>query len=190
MSSNAWAFGRESTADGRGLLLGNPHFPWKGTNRFWEMHVTIPGSLDVMGVAIGNFPVVVIGFNKDVAWSHTVSTGKRFTLHQLKLVDDDPTSYFVDGRAEKMTMRNIAGVTLWSTRYGPLIRAPRWPDGTPPGGFNICIRGFVLFICGRMFKCSFAREDKIVQSEAFVRELQLRAVPESLEKDTCESRVV
>ena len=132
VSSNAWAFGRDSTADGRGLLLGNPHFPWKGTNRFWEMHVTIPGSLDVMGVAIGNSPVVVIGFNKDVAWSHTVSTGKRFTLHQLKLVDGDPTRYIVDGRAEPMTARQIGGVTLWSTRYGPLIQAPRlglnWTD--------------------------------------------------------------
>jgi len=132
LSSNAWAFGRDVTADGRGLLLGNPHFPWKGTNRFWEMHITIPGSLDEMGVTIGNFPVVVIGFNKDVAWSHTVSTGKRFTLHQLALVDGDPTSYLVDGRAEKMTARQIGGVTLWSTRYGPVIRAPRmgldWTD--------------------------------------------------------------
>ena len=107
------------------FLLGNPHVPWKGTNRFWEMHVTIPGSLDVMGVTIGDSPVVVIGFNKDVAWSHTVSTGKRFTLHQLMLVDGDPTSYLVDGRAEKMTAREIAGVTLWSTRYGPVIQAPR-----------------------------------------------------------------
>lgn len=132
VSSNAWAFGGDSTADGRGLLLGNPHFPWKGTNRFWQMHVTIPGSLDAMGVAIGNSPVVVIGFNKDVAWSHTVSTGKRFTLHELKLVDGDPTSYLVDGRAEKMTSRQIGGATLWGTRYGPVIQAPRmglnWTD--------------------------------------------------------------
>jgi acyl-homoserine-lactone acylase len=132
VSSNAWAFGRDTTADGRGLLLGNPHFPWKGTNRFWEMHVTIPGSLDVMGVAIGNSPAVVIGFNKDVAWSHTVSTGKRFTLHQLKLVDGDPTSYLVDGVAETMTVRRLGGATLWNTRYGPLIQAPRmgltWTD--------------------------------------------------------------
>lgn len=132
VSSNAWAFGHETTADGRGLLLGNPHFPWQGTNRFWEVHLTIPGSLDVMGVTIGDSPVVVIGFNKDVAWSHTVSTGKRFTLHELKLVEGDPTSYLVDGRAEKMTSRQVRGVTVWSTRYGPVVHAPRigitWTD--------------------------------------------------------------
>lgn len=125
LASNAWAFGRETTADGRGLLLGNPHFPWRGTNRFWQVHLTIPGNLDVMGVAIGNSPAVVIGFNKDIAWSHTVSTGKRFTIHELTLVDGDPTSYLVDGKPEKMTTRSAAGRTWWSTRYGPVMVAPR-----------------------------------------------------------------
>ena len=31
LGSNGWAFGRNATPDGRGLLLGNPHFPWTGT---------------------------------------------------------------------------------------------------------------------------------------------------------------
>ncbi|MBL8363444.1 MAG: penicillin acylase family protein [Rubrivivax sp.] len=138
MASNAWAFGRDTTADGRGLLLGNPHFPWRGSNRFWQLHATVPGQLDVMGVAIGTSPVVVIGYTKDVAWSHTVSTGKRFTLHELRLVPGDPTSYLVDGRVEKMgsrdvrtTVRGDGGAmaqktaTVWSTRYGPVFVAPR-----------------------------------------------------------------
>lgn len=125
LASNAWAFGRDSTADGRGLLLGNPHFPWRGLNRFWQVHLTIPGSLDVMGAAIGISPGVVIGFNKDVAWSHTVSTGRRFTIHELTLVEGDPTSYLVDGKPEKMSSRVVAGRTYWSTRYGPLMVAPR-----------------------------------------------------------------
>ena len=138
LGSNAWAFGKETTANGSGLLLGNPHFPWRGSNRFWQLHATVPGQLDVMGVAIGTSPVVVIGYTKDVAWSHTVSTGKRFTLHELKLVPGDPTSYLVDGRAEKMssrvvrtTVRGDGGAmaektaTVWSTRYGPVFVAPR-----------------------------------------------------------------
>jgi acyl-homoserine-lactone acylase len=138
LGSNAWAFGRQSTGTGAGMLLGNPHFPWVGTNRFWQVHLTVPGQLDVMGVSIGTAPVVVIGFNKDVAWSHTVSTGRRFTLHELTLVPGDPTSYLVDGQPEKMTSRTVtvasrdaagqpvqATRTLWSTRYGPLMVAPR-----------------------------------------------------------------
>jgi acyl-homoserine-lactone acylase len=147
LGSNAWAFGKDSTANGSGLLLGNPHFPWAGVNRFWQAHLTIPGSLDVMGVAIGNFPTVTIGFNKDVAWSHTVSTGKRFTLHELTLVAGDPTSYVVDGQAVKMSSRSVSAQvrgadgnlqaktqTLWSTRWGPVVVLPRaglnWTDRT------------------------------------------------------------
>ena len=111
LGSNGWAFGRNATPDGRGLLLGNPHFPWTGTNRFWEMHQTIPGKLDVMGATVGLSPVVVIGFNKDVAWTHTVSTGKRFTLYELKLDPKDPTVYLVDGQPKTHgdPHRHVAG---------------------------------------------------------------------------------
>ena len=138
LGSNAWAFGKDTTANGSGLLVGNPHFPWAGVNRFWQVHLTIPGNLDVMGVGIGNFPNVTIGFNKDVAWSHTVSTGKRFTLHELTLAAGDPTSYVVDGQTVKMTPRTVSiqvpaadgslqskTQTIWSTRWGPVIVIPR-----------------------------------------------------------------
>ena len=136
--SNAWAFGREVTANQRGILLGNPHFPWQGVNRFWQMHLTVPGVMDVMGASIGQSPVVQIGFNKDVAWSHTVSTGKRFTLHELTLAPNDPTAYVVDGQTLKMQPRTLgidvrkaAGnmerktATVWSTRWGPVVVLPR-----------------------------------------------------------------
>ena len=125
LGSNAWAFGKEVTANGSGMLLGNPHFPWSGPNRFYQLHLTIPGQIDVMGAGIGPYPMVSLGFNKDVAWSHTVSTGKRFTLYELQLAEGDPTTYLVDGKPEKMTSRTIAGRTLWSTRWGPLVVIPR-----------------------------------------------------------------
>jgi acyl-homoserine-lactone acylase len=47
MGSNGWAFGGDVTADGRGMLIGNPHFPWKGPNRFWQMHVKGPDGYEV-----------------------------------------------------------------------------------------------------------------------------------------------
>ena len=135
--SNAWAFGRDTTANGRGLLLGNPHFPWMGVNRFWQMHLSIPGQLDVMGAAIGHGAVVQIGFNRDVAWSHTVSTGKRFTLHELALVPGDPTRYLVDGQPQAMQAQTLTiqvkqpdgslatrQHTLWRTRWGPVVVLP------------------------------------------------------------------
>ena len=92
LGSNALALGSDATDNGRGLLLGNPHFPWIGTLRFYQFHVTIPDEIDVMGGALSGFPLVNIGFNKDVAWSHTNDTPNwHFTLYQLKLDPANPT---------------------------------------------------------------------------------------------------
>ena len=38
-------------------------------------------------------PLVEIGHNDKVAWSHTVSTARRFVVRRLQLVPGDPTAY-------------------------------------------------------------------------------------------------
>ncbi|MET9962941.1 penicillin acylase family protein [Streptomyces sp. NPDC006326] len=128
--SNAVAFAGSTTASGRGLLLGNPHYPWQGGRRFWQSQQTIPGELNVSGGSLLGTAVVNIGFNEKVAWSHTVATGTPVNLHQLTLDPADPTTYLVDGKPERMTERKVtvqvAGGepvtrTQWWTRYGPVI---------------------------------------------------------------------
>ncbi|MEU8953519.1 penicillin acylase family protein [Streptomyces sp. NPDC048518] len=130
MGSNAVAFSGKTTANGRGLLLGNPHYPWQGGRRFWQSQQTIPGELNVSGGSLLGTSVVNIGFNGDVAWSHTVATGVTLNLHQLTLDPADPTTYLVDGKRHKMTQRTVtvpvkdgAPVTRtqWWTRYGPVV---------------------------------------------------------------------
>ncbi|MCW3846442.1 penicillin acylase family protein [Sphingomonas sp. LB-2] len=133
LGSNGWAFGRDLTANRRGLVVGNPHFPWTGPNRFRRLHLTIPGSFDAMGAGLVFTPFVAIGFTRDVAWTHTVTTAQHFTLFDLPLDPADPTTYLVDGKPEKMTERSIRVAvkdgapvtrTLYATRYGPAIAAP------------------------------------------------------------------
>ena len=108
--SNALAVGKDLSASGRGLLLGNPHFPWTSTDRFYQAHLTIPGRYDVMGVTLGGLPVVVIGFNKDVAWSHTVTAATHFTTFRLALDAGDATgtTYLIDGEKNKMTSKTVS----------------------------------------------------------------------------------
>ncbi|MFH8348964.1 penicillin acylase family protein [Streptomyces sp. NPDC018045] len=129
MGSNAVAFRGTATANGRGLLLGNPHYPWHGGRRFWQSQVTIPGELDIAGGSILGAPTPSIGHNAQVAWSHTVSTGVPFNIHQLTLDPADPTAYLVDGKSERMTRRTVTVAvkggadvrrTQWWTRYGPV----------------------------------------------------------------------
>lgn len=79
MGSNAVAFAGSTTANGKGLLLGNPHYPWQGGRRFWQSQQTIPGELNVSGGSLLGTAVVNIGFNEKVAWSHTVATGTPST---------------------------------------------------------------------------------------------------------------
>ncbi|GGI90117.1 aculeacin A acylase [Polymorphobacter multimanifer] len=134
LGSNGWAFGADSTANGRGLVVGNPHFPWFGSARFWQMHTTVPGMLDVMGVGIGGTPFPSLGFNKHVAWTHTVTAARHFTIHALTLDAADPMTYIVDGRPENMTAQTIsvpvpAGAqpiprTVYASRFGPMVMAP------------------------------------------------------------------
>ncbi|MFD4247409.1 penicillin acylase family protein [Streptomyces sp. NPDC058525] len=130
MGSNAVAFAGSTTANGSGLLLGNPHYPWQGGRRFWQSQQTIPGKLNVSGGSLLGTTVVNIGFNEKVAWSHTVATGTPVSLHQLTLDPADPTAYLVDGVPERMTGRTVtvpvAGGdpvtrTQWWTRYGPVV---------------------------------------------------------------------
>lgn len=135
VASNGWAFGGDVTANGKGLVIGNPHFPWHGPSRFWQMHVTIPGQMDTAGVGIAGSPFPTLGFNKDIAWTHTVTAARHFTLYQLTLDPNDPTAYLVDGKSEKMVAKTVtvpmpegtAQVTrtLYSTRFGAVIVIPQ-----------------------------------------------------------------
>ena len=38
-----------ATGNGGGLLLGNPHFPWDGPERFYQAQLTIPGKVERRG---------------------------------------------------------------------------------------------------------------------------------------------
>ncbi|MDQ0758223.1 penicillin acylase family protein [Streptomyces canus] len=130
MGSNAVAFSGATTANGRGLLLGNPHYPWQGGRRFWQSQQTIPGELNIAGGSLLGSATISIGHNAQVAWSHTVATGVTLNLHQLTLDPADPTTYLVDGRPERMTERRVTVAvqggepvtrTQWWTRYGPVV---------------------------------------------------------------------
>jgi acyl-homoserine-lactone acylase len=105
--SNATALGGDATTTGRGMLLGNPHFPWHGRYRFAQAHLTIPGQYDVAGAALLGSPVINIGFNKNVAWSHTVSTAYRFTPYEYRVLPGLPTKYLTDHGLKDVEKRTV-----------------------------------------------------------------------------------
>ncbi len=129
LGSNAYGIGRDATQLNSGLLYGNPHFPWQGSRRFYMSHYTIPGEYDVMGAGLFGIPLANIGFNKDVAWSHTVSTARRFSLHELALNPDNPKEYVYDGENIAMEPVTVSAIdsdgttvdhTFYLTQFGPV----------------------------------------------------------------------
>ncbi|OJH35901.1 acylase [Cystobacter ferrugineus] len=133
--SNGWALGRERTRSGRGMLVANPHFPWEGELRLWESHLSVPGTLDVYGASLLGVPGILIGFNPNVAWTHTFSSvGQRFTLYLLPLVPGKPTRYYYGDEEREMAAKaitvkvlqpdgSLADVTrtVYSSHYGPIL---------------------------------------------------------------------
>lgn len=133
IGSNAIALGSQGTANGSGMLLGNPHFPWDGPERFYQAHLMIPGKLNVSGGSLYGVPLVLIGHTDNLAWSHTVSTAYRFTPWQETLVPGAPTKYLYNGQPRDMEQDSVtikvnnAGTlsdmtrTIYSTVHGPVI---------------------------------------------------------------------
>ena len=132
--SNGWGLGGEATANGSGMVLANPHFPWSGPERFYQSHLRIPGKLNVSGASLFGVPVINIGHTENMAWTHTVSTAYRFTPIELTLAPGDPTSYLVDGQPVKMESNEVTVQTLqpdgslvpvtrtlYTTHYGPVF---------------------------------------------------------------------
>jgi acyl-homoserine-lactone acylase len=134
IGSNAYALGSEATENGKGMLLGNPHFPWRGPERFYQFHLTMPGKVNVSGGALFGSPLVHIGVNEHIAWSHTVSVPYRFTPYELTLAPGDPTSYIYDGQVRRMKQTTVSVQartpdgsledrehTFYETHFGPVM---------------------------------------------------------------------
>jgi acyl-homoserine-lactone acylase len=133
LGSNGVALGRDVTESGKGLLLGNPHFPWTSPYRFYQLHVTIPDKVDALGAAISGFPMINIGHNGKVAWTHTVNSSTHYTLFYLELDPADSTRYLIDGVSTPLTKRELsvdigngqtATRTYYASEHGPLLVLP------------------------------------------------------------------
>ncbi len=86
------------------------------------------------GATLHGFPYIGIGFNKDLAWTHTVSIANRYSLFELELNPDDPLQYFFDGELRdiepvEVTVQSMqsdgtlvdVSKTFYETHYGPVV---------------------------------------------------------------------
>lgn len=133
LGSNSWAVGPSRTSAGKALLSGDPHLQLTLPSIWYEVHVTVPGVLDVAGVSLPGAPGVVIGFNRSVAWTFTNTGGDVMDLYAERVDSlESPTRYLLDGawrplRLKVETYRGRGGQvrTIDTVRYthrGPMRR--------------------------------------------------------------------
>jgi penicillin amidase len=138
VGSNNWVVGPTRTAAGHPLLAGDPHLELTLPSIWYEIHLHVAGGVDVAGVTFPGSPGVVIGFNRNVAWSFT-NTGADVRDHYAETVDDDahPTRYRLDGEWKPLERRvefiralggrTLAVDTVYYTHRGPMTReGSRW----------------------------------------------------------------
>jgi penicillin amidase len=138
MASNNWAVSPRRTAAGHALLAGDPHLDLTLPSIWYEAHLVVPSTLDAYGVTIPGAPAIVIGFNRDVAWTFT-NTGADVMDLYAEQVDDvrHPARYMLDGawrplerRVEAYRGRGgevLATDTVYYTHRGPMrLARGRW----------------------------------------------------------------
>jgi penicillin amidase len=154
--SNNWAVAPRRTRAGAALLAGDPHLDLTLPSIWYEAHLVVPGRLDVYGVTVPGLPAVLIGFNRDVAWTFT-NVEADLMDRWVEEVDDSvhPQRYRLDGAWVPLELRAesylgpgsapLAAETLRFTHRGPLQRAGgawcslRWTaleSGAETGAFH------------------------------------------------------
>jgi penicillin amidase len=133
VGSNNWAVSPSRTAAGYALLAGDQHLELDLPSLWYEVALAVPDSLELYGVTLPGAPVVVIGFNRDLAWTFTNAEADVLDWYAER-VDDPraPGRYQLDGAWHPLRLRiepyrdpdgrTLATDTLRFTHRGPLQR--------------------------------------------------------------------
>ncbi|MGI9042907.1 MAG: penicillin acylase family protein [Gemmatimonadaceae bacterium] len=131
LGSNSWAVAPSRSSTGHAMLAGDPHLDLTLPSVWYEMHLVVPGRFDVAGVGFPGVPGVIVGFNRDVAWTFT-NTGSDVNDFYKEVVDDSisPARYQLDGTWRPLESRVevyrdsrgsvIATDTVRYTHRGPM----------------------------------------------------------------------
>lgn len=135
-ASNNWAVAPARSASGHALLAGDPHLELTLPSIWYEVHIVVPGVLDVGGVSIPGLPGVTIGYTRAFAWSFT-NTGADVMDFWQESVDDakTPTRYELDGTMQPVeerveVYRDAKGATIATDTVRYTHRGPMRKQGT------------------------------------------------------------
>ena len=128
--SNAWAVGPGRSASGSALLAGDPHLTL-GIPCLWYEVGLYGGSYSVVGASLPGTPGVVIGHNKEIAWSVTAALTDVQDLYAERFAEGDAHLYEhagalreVEIREEEIPVRSRREPVVQQVRttlHGPIV---------------------------------------------------------------------
>lgn len=94
--SNTFAFNATKTQDGSVYLAINPHQPLEGPTGWYEAHLNSEEGTNIVGALFPGAPVILIGSNDYLGWSHTVNKPDKADIFELEMDPDKKDHYMVD----------------------------------------------------------------------------------------------
>jgi len=135
IGSNAFAFRRAKTKDGKTYLNVNTHQPLEGAFAWYEAHLVSEEGWNMLGGLFPGAPMPFIGTNENLGWTHTYNYPDLIDIYQLQMHPKNKNQYLFDDKwvdlevsKAKLRVKLKFGITipvrkelLWS-KYGPVVR--------------------------------------------------------------------
>ncbi|MDP6338831.1 MAG: acylase [Candidatus Marinimicrobia bacterium] len=137
LGSNVVAVAPRRSADKHTRIAINSHQPWTGPVAWYEAHLHSEEGWNMNGGLFPGSPVIFLGHNENLGWSHTVNQPDLIDVYELEIHPEDENKYFIQGKWEELEVRDapitvklwgpfkwtFKRETLWSV-HGPVIRNP------------------------------------------------------------------
>ena len=179
LGSNVIAVSPSRSDDKFTRILINSHQPWSGPVAWYEAHLNSNEGWNMVGGLFPGSPVVLVGHNENIGWSHTVNKPDLIDVYELRLNPKNSNQYYFDGRYENFEISEssikvkIWGPIKWTfkrkvfrSKHGPVIKNEH-------GSFAIRYSGHDEF----RYLEQWFRMNKSQNFDDFENALKLMAIP-------------
>ncbi len=97
LGSNNWAVSGSKSATAYPILCMDAHMPLTAPNLVYEVHISVPGELNVRGISLPGMPSIEAGFNDYIAWGFTNGGVDVLDIFAEELNPENESEYYYNG---------------------------------------------------------------------------------------------
>ncbi len=129
LGSNNWAIAGSKSATGLPILANDPHLTLSLPSIWYHIQMHAPG-VNVYGNTMPGSPMVIAGFNKDIAWGVTNVGADVMDWYEVRFKDNKQNEYWHNNQWKKVIKRvetiKVKGKeavtdTVIYTHHGPVV---------------------------------------------------------------------